>query len=98
MWSLRLGQLQLGRLAILGHLGCYYFFLRRELVEPGNSSRRLLIRYLEFLAPCIESVRVPLLPLAHPIAVESVQHLSLALPEYQLLLIHFLKLGLFAPI
>ena len=95
---LRLGQLQLGRLAILGHLGCFYFFLRRELIQPGDGPCRLLIRHLEFLAPGVESVRVPLLPLAHPIAVESVQHLSLALPEYQLLLIHFLKLGLFAPI
>ena len=89
MSFLRLGQLQLGRLAILGHL--VLFLLRRELIQPGDGPRRLLIRHLEFLAPCIESVRVPLLPLAHPIAVEAVQHLALARPVYQLLLIHSLS-------
>ena len=38
-WSvLRLGQFQLRRLAILGHLGFYYFFLRRELIQPGDGA------------------------------------------------------------
>ena len=35
---------------------------------------------------------LPPLPLAHPVAVEAVQHLALALPENQLLLIYILSL------
>ena len=102
MGSPRLGQLQLGRLAIRGHLGCFYFFLRRELIQPGDGSRRLLIRHLKFLAPGVESVREALvstpLPLAHRVTVEAGPHIALVLPEYQSLLIHFLKSNLFAQI
>tara|TARA_Y100000994_G_C15302993_1_gene280458 strand:- start:135 stop:248 length:114 start_codon:yes stop_codon:yes gene_type:complete len=37
-------------LAILGHLGFYYFALRRELIQPGNGARRLLVGRFELLA------------------------------------------------
>ena len=98
----RLRQFQLRRLAILGHLGCLYFLLRRELVQLGDSPCRLLMRHLEFLAPGVESVREALvstpLPLAHRVTAEAGPHIALVLPEYQSLLIHFLKSDLFAPI
>ena len=99
----RLGQFHLRRRAFLYHLGqLALFLLRRELVQPGDSSRRLLIRHLEFLALGVESVREALvstpLPLAHRVTAEAGPHIALVLPEYQSLLIHFLKSDLFAPI
>tara|TARA_B110000196_G_scaffold285254_1_gene268250 strand:+ start:447 stop:689 length:243 start_codon:yes stop_codon:yes gene_type:complete len=47
---LRLGQLQFRRLATLGHRGLFGSLLRRELIQPGDGARRLLVGRFELLA------------------------------------------------
>ena len=100
--SLRLRQFQFGRIAILSHLAHLAFFLlRRKSIQPGDSSRRLLIRHLEFLALSIESGRVPLvstpLRLAHPIAANGPAYRARS-SRLKLAADTFLKLISFAPI
>ena len=85
--SLRLRQFQFGRIAILSHLAHLAFFLlRRKFIQPGDSSRRLLIRHLEFLARGVESVGAPLvstpLPLPYSIAPQSPPRIHHRLAQY----------------
>jgi hypothetical protein len=47
---LRLGQLQFRRLATLGHRWLFGSLLRRELIQPGDGARRLLVGRFELLA------------------------------------------------
>ena len=50
MSLLSLGQLQLRRLAALGKRGLFRSLLRRELIQPGDGARRLLVGRFELLA------------------------------------------------
>ena len=80
---LRLGQFQVSRLAILGHLGFFYFFLRRELIQPGDSSRHLRIRPLESL---LTRAGLPELGKSHPALQGNYTRVNLCFPlDYNVL-------------
>jgi hypothetical protein len=75
---LSLGQLQLKRLAALGNRGFFGSLLRRELIQPDDGARRLLVGRFELLALggvlvdlAEDLVPLPLSALYRPLYVDS---------------------------